>query len=224
MIRIVLVDDHHVVRRGMRSYLETVKDFQVVGEAASGEALLEALAADGRNPWSPDVVMMDLLLPGGMDGIEATRQVRAAYPGIQVVVLTAYTDDARVIGALRAGAVGFVRKDAQPEFLVSVIRAAAEGRRMIDPNASAALVDEVAQLSQAIRKPARPDDLSPREMDVLRRLARGLTNRQIAAELVVGEETVKSHVASILSKLGLENRAQVAAYALRQGWIKVDEM
>jgi NarL family two-component system response regulator LiaR len=210
MIRVVLVDDHHVVRRGMRSYLESFPDLRVVGEAASAEALLQALPA-----LQADVVMMDLLLPGGMDGIEATRRVRAAFPSVQVVVLTAYTDEARVIAALRAGAISFVRKDAQPEFLLSVIRAAAAGQALLDPGLASALVQDSAR--------GGIDLLSPREQEVLRLVARGQTNREIAARLVLGEETVKTHVASILAKLGLSHRSQVAMVAIKQGWVSVED-
>lgn len=210
-IRVVLVDDHHVVRRGMRSYLESFPDLQVVGETASAEALLENLSY-----WSADVVMMDLLLPGGMDGIEATRKVKSAYSNIQVVVLTAYTDESRVIAALRAGAISFVRKDAQPEFLLSVIRAAAAGQALLDP----ALTGQI--FHNSMNPPLDP--LSLREQEVLRLVARGKTNREIASHLILGEETVKTHVASILAKLGLSNRAQIGTYALKQGWISFEDV
>jgi two-component system, NarL family, response regulator LiaR len=210
-IRVVLVDDHHVVRRGMRSYLESFPDMVVVGEAASAEDLLERFSQ-----WSADVVMMDLLLPGGMDGIEATRRLRSVCPCVQVIILTAYTDEARVVAALRAGAISYVRKDAQPEFLLSVIRAAAAGQALLDPVMAGQIF-----LHQA--NPV-PDSLSLREQEVLRLAAQGRTNREIAAHLMLGEETIKSHVASILGKLGLNNRAQIAAYALKQGWISLDDI
>jgi two-component system, NarL family, response regulator LiaR len=211
LIRVVLVDDHHVVRRGMRSYLESFSDIQVVGEAASAESLLEHLP-----DWPAQVVMMDLLLPGGMDGIEATRQVRSRFPEVQVVILTAYTDDARVIAAVRAGAISFVRKDAQPEFLLSVIRAAAAGQSLLDPALASVILQPSAN--------GGADLLSPREQDVLRLVVRGWTNREIAVKLVLGDETVKTHVASILAKLGLTNRSQAAAYALKQGWISREDV
>ncbi len=209
VIRVALVDDHHVVRRGMRTYLEAFPDVHVVGEAASGEAALAALAG-----WAADVVVMDLLLPGGMDGIEATRRIRQACPAARVVVLTAYTDDARAAAALRAGATGYVRKDASPEFLLEVVRAAAQGQRMIDPSV---VLDESGAVG-------RMEELSAREQEVLRLLAQGLSNREIASALTLGEETVKSHVGSILAKLGLSGRAQVAAAALRLGLIRPDEV
>ena len=208
-INVALVDDHHVVRRGMRSFFEFFPDVRVVGEAATAEEALTLLAG-----WAPDVVVMDLLLPGGMDGIEATRQALRLCPETHVVVLTAYTDDARAAAALRAGAIGYVRKDARPEFLLEVVRAAAEGRSMVDPGV---LIGEDPRLGQV-------DGLTPREQEVLRLVARGLSNREIAAELVLGEETVKSHVGSILGKLGLAGRAQVASAALRLGLIRPDEV
>lgn len=208
-IRVILVDDHHVVRRGMRSYLESFPDLQVVGEFATAEALLEQL------PHCPaDVVVMDLLLPGGMNGIEATRRARRSFPSVQVVALTAYSDESRLIAAMRAGAISFVRKDAQPEFLLSVIRSAANGQSLLDP----ALAKVLAQESNAVEL------LSAREQEVLRLAALGKTNREIAAQLVVGEETVKTHVAHILAKCGLNNRAQLAAYAIKKGWIHPEDV
>ena len=208
-IRVALVDDHHVVRRGMRSFLESFADIRVVGEAATAEEALTLIST-----WAPDVVVMDLLLPGGMDGIEATRQSLRLCPSARVVVLTAYTDDARAAAALRAGATGYVRKDASPEFLLEVVRAAAQGRSMVDP--------AVTGLDDG--RTAQADDLSPRELVVLRLLAKGLSNREIAAELVLGEETVKSHVGNILGKMGLISRAQVAGAALRLGLVRPDEV
>lgn len=208
-IRVVLVDDHNVVRKGLRSYLESFAGIRIVGEAASGEVLLAALAE-----WRPDVVVMDLLLPGGMDGIEATRQVRAQWPDTQVVALTAYTDDARVVAALRAGAVGYVRKDADPEILLTAVRAAASGQSTLDPTAAGALVQE-----------ALPGDtLTEREMDVLRELVNGRTNKEIAAALTIGEETVKTHVGNILSKLQLSHRQQVIIHALKEGLVSLEEL
>jgi NarL family two-component system response regulator LiaR len=206
-IRVVLVDDHHVVRRGVRSFLESFAGIRVVGEAASAEEALERLSG-----WQADVVVMDLLLPGGMDGIEATRQVVQRFPQARVVVLTAYTDEARAAAALRAGATGYACKNASPEFLLQVVRAAAQGRRMLDPEAAALL------------QPGEPVLLSPRETEVLRLMARGKTNRQIANELVIGEETVKSHVGNILAKLQIDNRAQAAACALSKGLISIEDL
>jgi len=209
-IRIILVDDHTVVRRGLRSYLEAFADIKVVGEAASGEACL-----DGLETWLPDVVVMDLLMPGGIDGIETTRQARAMSPHTQVVVLTAHMDEARVVAALRAGAIGYVRKDAEPELLLTAVRAAARGQSMLDPSIAGYVLQEVM---------GETDGLTERELMVLRGLAHGHSNKQIAAKLVIGEETVKTHVGNILSKLHMAQRTQAVVAALKQGLISLDEI
>lgn len=209
--RIALVDDHRVVRQGLRNLLESYPDLQVVGSASSGEEALANLAG-----WSPDVVVVDLLMPGGMDGLETTRRIRQAAPQTQVVVLTAYADDARVVAALRMGAIGYVRKDAEPEVLRDAVRAAAAGRSFLDP----AITDTV--LLELARGPK--DELTERERDVLKQLAHGRTNREIAEALVVSEETVKTHVANILGKLRLAHRTQAAIYALKHGLVSLDEI
>lgn len=206
---IALVDDHAIVRRGIRSYLESFPDLRIVGEAASAEEALRNLPG-----WQADVVVLDLLLPGGMDGIEATRRIRSLPDAPQVIILTAYTDDARVAAALRQGAIGYVRKDARPEHLLEAVRTAGRGEYYLDPESAAAL-----------ENPIEPGlELSTREREVLILLARGCTNREVAGELVISEETVKSHVASILSKLGLSNRSQAALVALRRGWVRVEDL
>lgn len=210
MLRLALVDDHHVVRRGLRSYFESFADVRVVGEAASGEEALAQLQA-----WRPDVLVMDLLLPGGMDGLQATQKARALAPPTQVVVLTAHTDDARVLAALRAGAIGYVRKDAEPETLLAVVRAAARGQSMLDPAIAAAVLQDLAN---------QADELTEREQEVLRLLAHGRTNREIAEVLVVSDETVKTHVGNILAKLHLAHRAQAMAYALKHGLVSLNDI
>ena len=212
-ISLVLVDDHSVVRRGLRTFLESFAEIVVVGEADSGEAALENMEA-----WLPQVVVMDLLLPGGMDGIEATRRVRKLAPNTQVVVLTAHTDEARVIGALRAGAIGYVRKDADPELLLTAVRAASRGQYVLDPAVAGVVLQELA--GQVIEQ----DELTQREMTVLRLLAHGRSNRDIAAELTVSEETIKTHVGNILSKLHMAQRTQAVIAALKQGLISLDEI
>ena len=208
MITVVLVDDHAVVTEGLRRFLESFPDIRVVGTARSGEELLERLGG-----WQPRVVVLDLLMPGGIDGIETTRRALQASPDVRIVALTASTDEARMHAALRAGAVGYVRKDADPELLLKAIRALAGGRSFVDPAAIGA------------GSPVPPtDDLSPRELDVLREVAFGRTNREAAQRLFITEETVKTHVARILSKLGLQNRSQLVAYAVKRGLIDVDEL
>lgn len=209
--RVVLVDDHRVVRQGLRNLLESYSDLQVVGSASGGEEALAHLAE-----WAPDVAVVDLLMPGGMDGLETTRRIRLASPHTQVVVLTAYADDARVVAALRMGAIGYVRKDAEPEVLLNAVRAVAQHRSFLDP----AITDSV--LLELARGPK--DGLTEREQDVLKQLAHGRTNREIAEALTVSEETVKTHVANILGKLRLAHRTQAAIYALKLGLVSLDEI
>jgi NarL family two-component system response regulator LiaR len=212
-IRLVLVDDHRVVRKGVRSYLEAFPDVTVVGEASSGEEVLENIET-----WLPDVVVMDLLMPGGIDGIEATRRIRLITPHTQVVVLTAYTDDARLVGALRAGAIGYVRKGAEPETLLAAVRAAAQGQSVLDPAIAGSVLEDLVSAAPVA------DELTERERDVLHLLAHGQTNREIAETLVVGEETVKTHVGNILAKLHLAHRTQAVVHALKRGLISLDEI
>ncbi len=212
-IRLVLVDDHRVVRRGLRSFLEAFPDITIVGEATSGEEVLEKVEG-----WLPDVVIMDLLMPGGIDGIETTHRVRSLTPHTQVVVLTAHTDDARVVAALRAGAIGYVRKDAEPEILLAAVRAAARGQSMLDPAIAGSVLQELVSSVKIM------EDLTDREVEVLHLLAHGRTNREIAEELVVGAETVKTHVGNILAKLHLAHRTQAVIHALKRGLISLDEI
>ena len=212
-VRVILVDDHHVVRRGLRSFLDSFADISVIGEAANGEELLAQV-----EQWRPDVVVMDLLMPGGMSGIETTRRLRVLLPQTQVVVLTAYTDEARVIAALRVGAIGYVRKDAAPDLLLSAVRSAALGRSVLDPKIAGAVLQEL--LEQSSIEPG----LTERELEVLRQLAHGRTNREIAIQLIISEETVKSHVGNLLAKLQLAHRTQAALYALKQGVVGLDEL
>jgi NarL family two-component system response regulator LiaR len=211
-IRVALVDDHRVVQVGLRSYLESFPDVEVVGAASNGEEALEKVAR-----WRPDVVVMDVRMPGGMDGIETTRRMRAVLPKIKVVVLTADPDDARVVAALRAGAIGFVRKDSEPEVFLDAVRAAAQGRSIFP-----ALTGD--SLHDLARGGSAAESLTEREKDVLRQLALGRTNKEIAAALHVSEETVKTHVGNILSKLQLGHRTQAALYALKQGLLSLDEI
>jgi DNA-binding NarL/FixJ family response regulator len=206
VISIALVDDHRVVSRSLKAYLESFPDLRVVGVASSGEELLEHLDA-----WRPQIVLQDLLLPGGINGVDTTRRILERAPSVRVIALTASVDEARLMGALRAGASGYVRKDAEPETLVAAVRAVARGRTYLDPS--------VAQLLAAA---PGSDDLTPRETDVLRQLALGLSNREIAAALEIGDETVKTHVGNVLAKLGVENRAQATVQAIKRGLVSID--
>jgi two-component system, NarL family, response regulator LiaR len=211
-IRVALVDDHHVVRRGLHSFLESFPEIAVVGTSGTGEEALRLVES-----WLPDVVVMDLLLPGGIDGVETTRRLRAITPHTQVVMLTAYTDDARVLAALRAGAIGYVRKDAEPEVLLTAVRAAARGQSMLDPTVAGSVLRELVDTGPH-------DPLTNRELQVLRELAAGRTNREIAESLVVSEATVKTHVGNILAKLQLAHRTQATIYALKQGIVTLEEL
>ncbi len=206
-IRVALVDDHSIVRRGLSAYLAAQPGIIIVGEASSGE---EAL--NHASQWQADVIVMDVLMPGGINGIETTRRLKRLLPQTQIVVLSGYADDARIIGALRAGAITYVEKDSQPEQLLAAIRGAAQSTAVFEPE----LMRRVVQAQTM----AHSDVLTEREGDVLRLLAEGLTNAEIAGRLAVSEETVKTHVASILRKLGLAHRTQAAIYALRHGWVE----
>ncbi len=216
-IRVLLVDDHAVVRQGLRSYLGSFGDIVIAGSATSGEEALGMLETS-----LPDVAVVDLLMPGGMDGFATIHRVRDLSPHTQVVVLSGYSDDARVLAALRAGAIGYVRKEADPEVLLAAVRAAARGQSTLDPALAHIILEELGRGSA--HPEFAPDALTPREQEVLRQLALGRTNRQIAETLIVGEETVKTHVGNILAKLRLAHRTQAMIYALKQGVISVDDL
>jgi NarL family two-component system response regulator LiaR len=213
MIKVALVDDHHVVRRGLRSFLNAFDDIEVVGEAASGEEMLTHI-----HTWLPDVAVVDLLLPGGIDGIETARRVRAASPHTRIVMLSAYSDPARVIGSLRAGAIGYIKKDSEPEMLLLAIRSAAREQSVLEPSIADAVLRDLAD------SPGDGDSLSEREREVLMLLAHGRTNAEIASALIIGEETVKTHVGNILSKLHIRHRTQGVIRALKTGLISLDDI
>lgn len=208
-ISIVLVDDHKVVARSLKAYLESFPDLRVVGIAASGEEALERLPE-----WRPQVILQDLLLPGGIDGIETIRRISERARSVRIIALTASTDEARMMGALRAGACGYVRKDAEPEILLAAVRAVARGKTYIDPS-----------VGREILHPAAPHEtLTPREVEVLRQLALGRSNKEIAGALSIGDETVKTHIGNVFSKLQVENRAQAVVQALRRGLVSLEEL
>ena len=195
-----------VVRQGLRMFLSLDADLEIVGEAADGA---EAVRLAGE--LKPDVVLMDLVMPG-MDGIAATRAIRRQLPEVEVVALTSFLEDASVVGAVRAGAIGYLLKDTQADELCRAIRAAAAGQVQLSPQAAARLMRE-------LKTPANPSAaaLSERETEVLRCLARGQSNKEIAAHLRIGETTVKTHVSNVLAKLGLASRTQAALYAVQSG-------
>jgi NarL family two-component system response regulator LiaR len=210
-IRVLITDDHSVVRQGLRMFLSLDPDIQVVGEAQDGQVAL-AMARELR----PDVVLMDLLMPV-MDGLESTKTIRTELPEVEVIALTSVLEGASVTGAVRAGAIGYLLKDTDAEELHRAIRGAAEGRVQLAPEAAARLIREV-------RAPENPEALTDRETEVLRLLARGQANKQIASELFVEEKTVKAHVSSILRKLGVHSRTQAALHAVRTGLVNAEEL
>lgn len=206
-VRVMIVDDHAVVREGLKNYLKALHGFDVVGEAASGaEALVVAAKAN------PQVVLMDLMMPV-MDGIEATRRLHETLPDAKVIVLTSFADDKTIFPALKAGAVAFLLKDVAPKELAEAIAAAARGETRLHPDVTKRLVAGIQD--GADRAPE--DNLTGREMDVLKCLARGKSNKEIGAELFISEKTVKTHMGSILDKLGLADRTQAALYAAKRG-------
>jgi len=203
-IRVLVVDDHGVVREGLRTFLRLQEGIEVVGEAADGR---EAVAA--ARQLEPDVVLMDLVMPA-LDGVEAMRSIREHRQETRVIVLTSFTDDEKLLAAVRAGAAGYLLKTAPPQEVVRAIRAAHAGDAVLDPSAA-------GRLLQALAGPRDPQPLTPRESEVLGLISRGLTNKRIARELGVSEKTVKTHVGRILSKLGVTDRTQAALYAVREG-------
>lgn len=205
-IRIVLADDHSVVRQGLRMFLGLDPELEVVGEAADG-----AEAVRLAQQLHPDVVVMDLLMPI-MDGITATATIRRELPDTEVLALTSVLEDASVVGAVRAGAIGYLLKDTQADALCQAIKAAAAGQVQLTPKAA-------ARLMQAVSAPESPEALTERETEVLRLLAQGQSNKEIARNLSITEKTVKTHVSNILSKLGVQSRTQATLYAVRIGLV-----
>jgi NarL family two-component system response regulator LiaR len=215
-IRVLLVDDHAVVRKGLRALLDREPGVEVTGEADDGEQAIHA-----ADRLRPDVILMDLEMPG-MGGIEATRRITAAHHDVNVVVLTSHASEEDVFPALKAGALGYLLKHSAPEDVLRAIRQAQRGETVLHPTIARMLLQELHRPPQP-RQPATTDPLSERELEVLRLIARGMSNQAIADRLVVGEATVRSHVSSILRKLQLASRTQAALYALREGLARLDE-
>ena len=205
-IRILIADDHSVVRQGLRMFLGLDPDLEIIGEASDG-----AEAVKMAHALNPDVVLMDMLMPV-MGGIEATQMIRRELPDTEVIALTSVLDDGSVVGAVKAGAIGYLLKDTQADDLRRAIKAAAAGQVQLSPQAAARLMREV-------RTPDAPSltELTEREGDVLRLIAQGKANKEIAMDLVIGEKTVKTHVSNILMKLGVQSRTQAALYAAQNG-------
>jgi NarL family two-component system response regulator LiaR len=209
-IRILIADDHAVVRQGLQMFLGLDPELEVVGEAADGAETIQQTKA-----LMPDVVLMDLKMPG-IDGITATREIRRQLPEVEVIALTSVLEDKAVVEAVRAGAIGYLLKDTQAEELCRAIKAAYAGQVQLSPMAAERLMRE-------LRAPESPEKLTERETDVLRLLAKGKANKEIAWELSISETTVKTHVSNILMKLGVPSRTQAALYAVREGLVSLEE-
>jgi NarL family two-component system response regulator LiaR len=209
-ISILITDDHALVRQGIRAFLDLQPDLTVVGEAGSGEAAVR-MAAE----LVPDVILMDLVMPG-MGGVEATRQAKLASPHSQIIVLTSYHEDEYIFPALRAGALSYVLKDVGPEELADTVRKAARGESVLHPRVASRVVQELRGTRRDV--PNLFTELSDRELEVLRLIADGMSNAEIADRLVISEKTVKGHVSNILSKLHMMDRTQAAVFAWQQGF------
>jgi NarL family two-component system response regulator LiaR len=212
-IRLLVADDHAIIRKGIRAVLENVPDIDLVGEAANGR---QAVAEAER--LKPDVILMDLVMPE-MDGIEAIRCIRARQPGARLLVLTTFAGEDKIFPAIKAGATGYHLKDSSPVELVEAIRQVHRGESSLHPAIARKVLQELSGPSE---HPSAPDPLTPREVEVLHWLAEGLDNREIAAKLVISEATVRTHVSNILAKLHLASRTQAALYALREGLAPLD--
>jgi NarL family two-component system response regulator LiaR len=212
MIKVVLADDHAVVRHGLRFMLEQRPDIQVVGECDDGARAVELIVE-----LLPDVALLDLLMPT-MDGVAATREVKRLAPSTQIIILTSYHEDEQIFNAIKAGALSYLLKDSSPHELVDAVRAAARGESKLHPMVATRLLREMQQ-----RQQSPLSDLTPRELDVLTRIARGRSNHEIAQELVVSEPTVRTHVMNILTKLHLTDRTQAAIYALQQNLVPLKD-
>jgi NarL family two-component system response regulator LiaR len=212
-ITVLIVDDHQVVRLGIQTFLAKQPDLAVVGEAGSGEEALR-LAAE----QAPDVVLMDLIMPG-MDGVETTRRLKQISPRSQVIILTSYHENEHIFPAIQAGATSYLLKDVGTAELADAVRKAARGEAVMNPQVAARVMQELRAAPQQTGEPA-PSALSERELEVLRLIAAGRSNTDIAETLVISEHTVKRHVSNILSKLHLADRTQAAVYAWREGMAK----
>jgi DNA-binding NarL/FixJ family response regulator len=214
-LRVLIVDDHGVVRQGMRTYLSMVPDIVVVDEAADGQQALDRLQALAHAGALPDVVLMDILMPR-LDGIAATAAIKSSYPVVEVVVLTSFIEEAKVQAALEAGAAGYLLKDAEADEVAAAVRAAHRGEMQLDPAIA-------AQVMRTLRTPKQANplaELTEREREVLILIARGQANKEIAGALGITERTARTHVSNILGKLGLASRTQAALFAVREGLIE----
>ena len=214
-IKVLIVDDHQVVRQGLRTFLELQEDIVVIGEAGDGIQAVEMV-----HQYHPDVVLMDLVMPR-LDGIAATRQVKSAAADVKVIALTSFTEDDKVFPAIQAGASSYLLKDVSPDDLVEAIRAAYQGEARLHPEITRRLMEQVShQTTPAHEK--QVDEITDRERDVVRLVAQGRSNHEIAQELVISEKTVKTHISNILSKLHLQDRTQLAIYAIKNGLVDAE--
>jgi NarL family two-component system response regulator LiaR len=213
-IRILIVDDHAIVRKGLRALLAEIDDIEVVAEAGDGQE-----AIDQAELVQPDVILMDLVMPR-LDGIEATRQITALQPNARILALTSFAADDKVFPAIKAGAIGYLLKDSEPADLLRAIRRVYRGEPSLHPSVARKIMQE---LNRPPKGPPTPDPLTPREVEVLGQVAKGLSNQEIAERLFVSEPTVRTHMSNILGKLHLANRVQAALYALREGIAALEE-
>jgi two-component system, NarL family, response regulator LiaR len=216
-IKVLIVDDHQVVRQGLRTFLELNDDIQVLGEAGDGQEAVELVAQ-----LAPDVVLMDLVMPR-LDGIAATGRIKALGLGTKVIVLTSFTEDDKIFPAIQAGASSYLLKDVSPDALVEAIRAAHRGETRLHPEVMRKLMEQVAA-QPGSGKPDNSLQLTEREGEVIRLVAHGQSNREIAKALVISEKTAKAHISNILGKLGLDDRTQMAIYAIKNGLVSSDEL
>lgn len=212
MIRILIVDDHTVVRQGIRFLLQQQTDMEIVGESENG---MQAIAQ--VTGLRPDVVLLDLLMPK-MDGFAAVREIKHLLPSTQIIILTSYCEDDQIFRAIKAGALSYLLKDIHPQELIGAVRAAARGESILHPIVASRLLHDIQS-----REQAPLNDLTPRELEVLKRIARGRSNYEIATDLMISEPTVKTHVSNILSKLHLADRTQAAIYALQQQLVPLQD-
>ena len=213
-IKVLIVDDHGVVRQGLRTYLDLIDDISIVAEADNGLVAIEKV-----NKFNPDIVLMDLVMPE-MDGIEATQKICKSYPEVKVIVLTSFTEDEQVFSAIKAGAVGYLLKDISPPDLAKAIQAVHSGETHLHPEITKKLMNQFVSPKSDIE--ITPDELTPREMEVLQLIAQGLSNKELANKLTISEKTVKTHLSSIFSKLHLSDRTQAAIYALKHNLVPDD--
>jgi NarL family two-component system response regulator LiaR len=216
-IKLLVVDDQNIVRKGICALVEQVEDMDVIGEASNGE---EAVAEAKR--LNPDVILMDLMMPK-MDGITAIREIQASQSSARIIALTSFVTEDKVFPAIKAGAMGYLLKDSEPEDLINAIRKVNRGEPSLHPIVAKMVLEEISQPAQR-EQPLTPDPLTEREVDIIRLVAQGLSNRQIAEQLVIGEATVRTHVGNVLNKLHLANRVQATLYALREGLTSLDEL